>query len=96
MMVKKKSCLLLILFLMTWMPAGPVMARAPEMRAFEDALALAYASHSILLGEVDEEEAARARGGLMAPARGSQADEGKAALGSLIHATKQQRNSLDD
>ncbi|MFO8036061.1 MAG: hypothetical protein R6U57_05495 [Anaerolineales bacterium] len=66
------------------------------MRAFEDALSLAYASHAILLGEVDEEEAARARGGLMAPARGSQADEGKAALGSLIHATKQQRNSLDD
>jgi hypothetical protein len=96
MMIKKKSCLLLFLLLMTWMPVGLARAQDPEMRAFDDSLALAYASHSILLGEVDEEGVARVGGGLMSAAQAGQGDEGKAALGSLIHATKQQRNSLDD
>ncbi|MFO8036062.1 MAG: hypothetical protein R6U57_05500 [Anaerolineales bacterium] len=94
--MKSKSWFLLLVFGVSLLPLTPVLAEEVPLKTFEDALALAYASHSILLGEVDEEEAARARGGLMAPARGSQADEGKAALGSLIHATKQQRNSLDD
>jgi len=94
--MKNKSLFLLLVIGVSLLPVRTVLAEEESYRTFEDALSLAYASHAILLGEVDEEEAARAGSGLLAPVRAGQADEGKAALGSLIHATKQQRNSLND
>jgi hypothetical protein len=94
--MKSKSLFLLLVLGVSLLPVTSVLAEEESYRSFDDALALAYASHSILLGEVDEEETARVGGGLMAAAQVGHEDEGKAALGSLIHATKQQRNSLDD
>lgn len=94
--MKTRSIFLLIVLGASLLPITPVLAEEEPLRKFDDALALAYASHSILQGEADEGGAAHAGSGLMAAARVDQSDEGKAALGNLIHATKQQRNSLDD
>jgi hypothetical protein len=94
-MPKIKNTALLIILLLGLLPLGPASAGSPAEGSLDESLALLFASRSILLGDVDLEEANRAQGALMSVPLQDANDAGEA-LGHLIHATKQQRNELND
>lgn len=94
--MKRRAIFLLGVFLIGLVPGYSVPAQEGG-RELEDALALLYASRAILLDQSDLGDAGVAPY-LMAGApfqTGGEPDAG-AALGNLIHATKQQRNNLND
>jgi|GEM_PF-1168481 len=96
MKVKKRSCFLLLVFMFGLVP-GPGAAAETASRELEASLALLYAGRPVLFDEIDLERAGAAPL-LMAgavPQSGGESDSGTA-LGYLIHATKQQRNNLND
>jgi len=95
MKVKIKNIALLLIILLGLAPIGPVSAGSPAEGSLDESLALLYASRSILLGEVDLEEANRAQDMLMSVSP-QDSNAGNDALAHLIHATKQQRNELND
>jgi len=76
-------------------PIGPAAAGSPAEGSLDGSLALLYASRSILLNEVDLEEANRAQDALMSVSL-QESKQANDALAHLIHATKQQRNELKD
>lgn len=90
-----QSTTLLLIFLISLLPLGPSASAAGPGRTRDESLALLYAGRSILLEEVDfTEEGARLSGNLLAAPTADAGKDGDAALGNLIHATKQQRNQL--
>ena len=94
--MRRQAFFLLLVFLFSLVPV-PGAAAETNHRGLEDSLALLYAGRSVLLDEIDL-ESADAAPFLMAgavPQAGGEPDSG-AALGQLIHATKQQRNNLQD
>ena len=95
MNIKIKNITLLLIILLGLVPFGPVSAGSPAEGSLDGSLALLYASRSILLGEVDLEEANRAQDVLMS-VQSEQENNAGEALDHLIHATKQQRNELND
>jgi len=92
---KIKNAVLLLIILLGLSPVGSAVAISPAEGSLDESLALLYASRSILLDEVDLEEANRAYYILMSvsPQESTGAND---ALAHLIHATKQQRNELND
>ena len=95
MKMKIKNIALLVIILLGLLPFGSATAGSPVEGSLDESLALLFASRSILLGEVDLEEANRAQDALMSVPLQDANDAGEA-LGHLIHATKQQRNELND
>ena len=93
--MKIKNTALLIIILLGLLPIGSVSAGSPAEGSLDGSLALLYASRSILLDEVDLEEANRASDALMSVSL-QEANQANEALAHLIHATKQQRNELND
>ena len=93
--MKIKNSVLLVIILLGLLPFGSASAGSPAEGSLDESLALLFASRSILLGDVDLEEANRARGALMSVALQG-ANDADEALAHLIHATKQQRNELND
>ena len=93
--MKIKNTILLLIILLGLLPMGSVSAESPAEGLLDESLALLFASRSILLGEVDLEEAHRAADALMSVSP-QNSDAGNEALDHLIHATKQQRNELND
>lgn len=93
--MKVKITAIMIVILLGLLPFSTSSAQSDTDGSLDAALALFFASRSILLDEVDLEETSRVPKALMAvplvelPAAGD-------ALGHLIHATKQQRNNLQD
>ncbi len=91
----KKTAALLLVFLLGLLPIAPASAQSPVEGSLDQSLSLLFASRSILLNEVDQTEVSRAPGAVMAAPMPEPGDAGEA-LGHLIHATKQQRNNLQD
>ncbi len=93
--MKIKNTALLVILLLGLLPIGSASAGSPAEGSLDGSIALLFASRSILLGDVDLEGANRSQGALMSVSlqESNQADE---ALAHLIHATKQQRNELND
>jgi len=92
---KIKNTALLLIIVLGLFPIGNAAAESPAEGALDESLALLYASRSILLNDVDLEEANRAQNALMSTSpQGS--NDANGALAHLIHATKQQRNELND
>ncbi len=93
--MKIKNTVLLVILLLGLLPIGSASAGSPAEGSLDGSIALLFASRSILLGDVDLEGANRSQGALMSVSlqESNQADE---ALAHLIHATKQQRNELND
>ena len=95
MRMKIKNTALLLIIVLGLFPIGNAAAGSPAEGALDESLALLYASRSILMGDVDLEEANRAQNALMSTSpQGS--NDANGALAHLIHATKQQRNELND
>ena len=92
---KNGAALLLLIILLGLFPWEGASAGEAGEGSLDQSAALLYASRSILLGEVDLEGASRAPGALMT-VRTQESTDGDEALGHLIHATKQQRNDLQD
>jgi len=92
---RTKSITLFLIILLGLFPPGPASAVSPAQGSLDESLALLYASRSILLGEIDLEEANRSQDALLSVQPQDGNDAGKA-LGHLIHATKQQRNELNN
>ena len=93
--MKIKTTALLLIILMGLFPFEPVFAGSPAEGSLDESLSMLYASRSILLDEVDVEEVNQAQDGLESVQQQEGNDAGEA-LGHLIHATKQQRNELND
>ncbi len=93
--MKIRNTAVLIVFLVGLLPISPVTAQSPAEGSLNESVSLAYASHSILLDEADEEEDGQTSDAVQEAPQTNAAD-GKEALGYLIHATKQQRNELND
>ena len=85
----------MLILLLSLLPLGPTAAGSTAQGSLDESLGLLYASRSILLGEVDLEEANRPQDVLMS-LQPQEANDSVEALGHLIHATKQQRNELND
>lgn len=90
-----KNTALLLVMLLGLSPVALAAAESPAQGSLDESLALLYASRSILLDEIDLEEANRAQDLLMSVSLQDPNDANEA-LAHLIHATKQQRNELND
>lgn len=93
--MKIKHIVMLIIILMGLLPVVPAAAQSPNEGSLDESVSLAFASHSILLNETDGEEADKTPSTLQ-EAREVDGNDASEALGHLIHATKQQRNELND
>jgi len=95
-MEKGKVWFLLLVFMFSLLPMPGAAAEAPR-REFQDSLDLLHAGRSVLLDQSDQENADSSSS--LSEKGSSEAGAGpdaSAALGQLIHATKQQRNNLQD
>jgi len=93
--MKIKTTAVLIIFLAGLLPVVPAAAQSPASGTLDESVSLAFASHSILLNQVDGEDAGQTPSTLQ-EAREVTGNDASDALGHLIHATKQQRNELND
>jgi len=93
--MKIKNTAVLIVLLVGLLPVSPVTAQSPAEGSLNESASLAFASHSILLNEVDAEDDSQISDAVQEASQ-TNAVDGKEALGYLIHATKQQRNELND
>jgi len=94
--MRKRSLVLLCIFLVGLVPFSPVRAEGEIKRDLDDAVSFLYLSDAILLpeGELDLEEASM---GLLAPVFVGTVDEVdiKPLLARIIHSKKMTRNDLD-
>jgi hypothetical protein len=87
---------LLLVFIFSLMPA-PGAAAEEQRRELQHSLDLLHAGRSVLLDQADQENAERAPSlGEKGSSEGREGPDAGAALGQLIHATKQQRSNLKD
>jgi len=93
--MKIKTTTVLIIFLVGLLPVVPAAAQSPSEGSLDESVSLAFASHSILLNKVDGENVDQTPSTLQ-EAREVDGNDASEALGHLIHATKQQRNELND
>lgn len=94
--MRKRSLVLLFIFLIGLVPFSPVRAEGEIKRDLDDAVSFLYLSDAILLPE-SELDLGDGSTGLLAPEYSNPTDEAdlKAILARIIHAKKMERNDLD-
>jgi len=93
--MRKKTAILLLVFLSSLIPFSPVKAGPTIKHSIDDAIALMYISDAILWNEEFPEEVFLSPGLLSPESSDPHLDPDNAALAGALHAAKALRNDLD-